>query len=295
MDGMADGALAVGCVGGSGSRVIARIIQSIGYHIGDDLNGPLDNLWFTLLFKRLSVLTDTDETISYLYDNFRYRMVHGHLASAAFDEVLRRLSSQDRAQHSAQWLGARRESFLCERPSRAARIAWKEPNTHLVIERLLKADPGLRYIHLTRSGLDMAFSSNLNQLRLWGPIVLNRPIEPGPRDALTYWVAVETRIRELAARFSGRMLILSYEVLLSHPDAVIAEICRFCGEALPADLPALIDNVRAPASLGRHTAQDLSLLAPEDIDRARAIEADFRGHGRSAAELDALAPNAAAC
>lgn len=287
--------LAIGCVGGSGSRVIARIVQSIGYHLGDDLNGPLDNLWFTLLFKRPSVLIDSDATISYLYENFRHRMIHGRIASAAFDEVLRRLCAHDRPPHSAAWLEARRETFLRERPGRAERIAWKEPNTHLVIDRLLKTDPALRYIHLTRNGLDMAFSSNLNQLRLWGPVVLDRAIDPGPRDALAYWVAVETRIRELAVSFPGRMLILSYEALLSRPDEVIAEICRFCGHAPPADLPALIDSVRPPASLGRHTAQDLHLLAPEDVETARAIAADHReGRGSSAAG-NAPAPAGAAC
>ena len=43
---------AIGGLGGSGTRVFAAMLRHAGVYIGDDLNGPLDNLWFTVLFKR---------------------------------------------------------------------------------------------------------------------------------------------------------------------------------------------------------------------------------------------------
>ena len=44
--------IAVGGVGGSGTRVIAEILIQLGFYLGKDLNASRDNLWFTLLFKR---------------------------------------------------------------------------------------------------------------------------------------------------------------------------------------------------------------------------------------------------
>jgi hypothetical protein len=35
---------------------------------------------------------------------------------------------------------------------------WKEPNTHVVLDRLWAELPRLKYVHVRRHGLDMAFS-----------------------------------------------------------------------------------------------------------------------------------------
>ena len=45
----------VGGVGGSGTRVIAQLLQSLDFDMGSDLNESLDDLSFTALFKRPSL------------------------------------------------------------------------------------------------------------------------------------------------------------------------------------------------------------------------------------------------
>ena len=47
-----DGPVAIGGVGGSGTRVVAEVLKCLGFYLGSLLNSSLDNLWFTLLFKR---------------------------------------------------------------------------------------------------------------------------------------------------------------------------------------------------------------------------------------------------
>ena len=37
-------------IGGSGTRVVAAILRDAGIYLGNDLNVPLNNLSFTLLF-----------------------------------------------------------------------------------------------------------------------------------------------------------------------------------------------------------------------------------------------------
>ena len=44
--------VAVGGVGGSGTRIVAHLLRELGFDIGDDLNESLDDLCFTALFKR---------------------------------------------------------------------------------------------------------------------------------------------------------------------------------------------------------------------------------------------------
>src|SRR5947207_2715003 len=46
------GPVAVGGVGGSGTRVVAALLREAGVYLGADLNDSLDNLWFRLLFRR---------------------------------------------------------------------------------------------------------------------------------------------------------------------------------------------------------------------------------------------------
>src|SRR5690625_2359751 len=50
--------VAIGALGGSGTRMIAQFLCDAGYYLGDDLNRANDNLWFTLLFRRRDILVE---------------------------------------------------------------------------------------------------------------------------------------------------------------------------------------------------------------------------------------------
>lgn len=265
--------ISVGCIGGSGSRVIAKILQSSGYYIGEDLNVELDNLWFTLFFKRLSVLVEDPDTVALLYDIFYHRLMYGTLKYPETRNIIEALSSRDRIAHNSNWLSERANSFLKERQDTVGKMAWKEPNTHVIVDRLLKIDPDLRYIHITRSGLDMAYSENLNQLRLWGSVFLDRPVIWAPKDALSYWVAVEQRIRRLKMTHPDRILIVHYEDLAFRPNEVIDEILLFCGETDAIQVDKIAQFVVPAHSIGRHKSRDLSDFLPSDIEYAEAISA----------------------
>ncbi|QTL02433.1 sulfotransferase [Aquabacter sp. L1I39] len=271
---MAQPVIAVGCIGGSGSRAVARIIQSMGYYIGDDLNAEMDNLWFTLLFKRPSILLESTADLEFLYHMFRQRMSHGTLASDTFDTVLKPLTFNPRPPHPAEWLNQRRLSFLDESGRHEDKIAWKEPNTHVIIDRLLNIDPSLSYIHITRDGLDMAYSSNMNQLQLWGPIFMNRPISVQPRDALSYWVCVERRMRRLKTQYPDRILIIRYEDLVLRPLDIIPRLASFCQADEGICVNDLSRLVIKPDTIGRSKTYDLSAFLEDDVAYAEAISQD---------------------
>jgi hypothetical protein len=143
---------------------------------------------------------------------------------------------------------------------------WKEPNTHVVIDRLLEVDHRLRYIHLTRHGLDMVFNRNQNQLPLWGPFFLGRKVEGTPRDSLAYWCAIHRRTAALSARFKGRIMLLDFDRLCAEPQAVCREVLAFIGQSVPdAALAGFAATVRTPDTAGRFRRGVLPELDPEDL------------------------------
>src|SRR5664279_1349779 len=95
----------IGGVGGSGTRVGAALLQMLGYYIGDDLNGPLDNLWFTLLFKHRSVLLEAEPDFRRLMSLFWSRMSGETSFSEQQRELVLKLCSENRLQHPKEWLG----------------------------------------------------------------------------------------------------------------------------------------------------------------------------------------------
>ena len=72
-----DTPIGVGGVGGSGTRLIAAILQELGFYLGRDLNEPLDNLWFTLLFKRQAALDWSYTEFARVLEIFKKAMCGG--------------------------------------------------------------------------------------------------------------------------------------------------------------------------------------------------------------------------
>jgi hypothetical protein len=237
--------VAVGGIGGSGTRVIATFLHMSGFYLGDDLNQALDNLWFTLLFKRRSVLLENVDNFQLLARLFCSRM-SGNTDISEWDyTTIHRLADEERMEHSRDWLLDRLYSFANPNTSKQAnqRWGWKEPNTHIVIDRLLECQPSLRYVHVVRHPLKMAVSTNQNQLQSWGPIFLNREISVKPHQSLSYWCAAHRRVAEFMRIWPGRMIMIDLEALCTDPeqhcmrlaqfllvqlaDQSVAEFCRF--------------------------------------------------------------------
>src|SRR5437764_5229198 len=140
------GPVAIGGVGGSGTRVVAEILRGLGYHIGDDLNSAADNLWFTLLFKRRAW---------YLSRRNRSRSVavgarileKAMLGEPSFDAhermfLLRAaggiaLRGHDREGHDrGRWPLTHLRSLLAAPGPAPGSLGWgwTEPNTHVFLE-----------------------------------------------------------------------------------------------------------------------------------------------------------------
>jgi Sulfotransferase family len=261
--------VAIGGIGGSGTRVVATLLHMLGYFLGDDLNEFMDNLWFTLLFKRRSILVESESDFCSLVSLFFSRM--SGIATLSESERARvfLLAEQERLEHSREWLIERAYSFSNGKTSKRSGQSWcwKEPNTHIVIDHIFRFQPNLRYIHVVRHPLDMAVSSNQNQLQHWGPIFLNRDVSTiEPRLSLSYWCAAHRRIIEFARSWPERTMIIEFDALCAVPNRHCAQIARFLGTELRADVAANFRKfVRRPESSWRVRSHELAQYDPSDL------------------------------
>lgn len=269
--------IAIGGIGGSGTRLVAELVAAAGVHLGDELNAASDNLWFTLLFKRPGIV-DCDEVEFHGCLDAFFAGMRGGGVHDGMEQLVDDLAREGRPQHPAPWLKQRAQSLLdsARKPEQPTRCwGWKEPNTHVVIERLWQYLPDLRYIHVVRNGLDMAFSGNQNQLQLWGPRVLGGDGPIDPARSLAYWCRVHRRMQALLAANAGRMYWLDYDVLCRDPERESEALCRFIGSP-PDTMRTLFAGIR-PAEVARHSFHTSSGLAAQDIAFARSLgyAADF--------------------
>ena len=154
----------------------------------------------------------------------------------------------------------------------ASRWGWKEPNTHVVADRLLHHFPRMRYVHLLRSGLDMAFSQNKNQVRFWGPTFLKRKPEepPTPADTLEYFCEIHRRMTAMAVspEFNNQIIFVHFEELCHQPEREIARLLDFLDLRPPGDrgISALANLVSPPPSIGQWRKHGQSVFRPESLD-----------------------------
>jgi hypothetical protein len=237
--------VAIGAIGGSGTRMVTNLLIELGFHMGPDLPHSRDDFRFTDLFVHREILGVPDE-------EFRRRL-ESYLAQVQAD-LSSRPEGFDRA--SQHW-------------------GWKEPNAHVVLLRLMRLMPHIRYIHLMRNGLDMAFSENQLQPERWGHLFLGRAIEATPRDRLKYWVAVHRRVLRVGAALGSRFHVINYDRLCRSPDEPLARLVEFVGGT---DVGSVMSRLRAqikpPDSIGRFRQHGLDAFDADDVEFVRSLGFD---------------------
>jgi hypothetical protein len=299
------GPLVVGGIGGSGTRVVAQILAEMGFYLGADLNTALDNLWFTLLFKRprwFNVGLDDVSCESQRGCRVLRRALCGEPLAADdlrfVSDVVAELSADktrsaayggaggsgasDGRNGGADWAQARYESLRAAHrlaPAHALGWGWKEPNSHVFLPELAAAFDDLRFVLVLRHGLDMAFSDNQQQLANWGARYGVPPpadAADAPRRSLAFWVAANQRAVAWGEEHLGeRFLLLRYEELCYRPEAEIVRLFDFLGHHPDGELfERLAGLPQPPASIGRFRNEDLAVFEDGHLDAVRRLGFD---------------------
>ena len=281
------GPVVIGGLGGSGTRVVAEILHRAGLFIGGDLNGALDNLWFTLLFKRPAWFRQCSalgsDGVVQAIEIFEKAMLgpgpwteeERALLVAAAREMS--VSGHDHlGSGRGDWPSIRVRKMLDEARTTAGprRVwGWKEPNTQVFVAELARYFPGLRFVLVVRPGLDMAFSTNQNQLHAWGDLYGVDVEEPLPRSQLRYWTASTRTCLERGTRLLGdRFVIVSYDRLCLDPSDEVARMLAALGIETTAPMEGLAGVPSTPDTIGRHRGHDLSLFTAADLAEAQELE-----------------------
>jgi hypothetical protein len=215
----------IGATGGSGTRVVARIVRAAGLYIGTELNRYEDALPFA---------------------SFSDRWINEYLATgkSVSGETRRRMADE---------LQGLVDDHLSRRPEDAVGWGWKEPRSIYLLPLLNEEMPKLRFLHFVRDGRDMAFSENQQQLKKHGAAVLEDDSRwrRRPYRSISLWAHVNGEAADYGERELGeRYLRVRFEDLCSQPGETARRILDFFG--LEGDADAIgAAEVRPPSTLAR--------------------------------------------
>ena len=222
----------IGATGGSGTRVVARILREAGLFTGTELNESED-AW---------KLGDYSDRWIDIYLSHRAGALPVEVEQAMLDDL---------------------GSLLLEHcaPLEPGRPwGWKEPRSIYLLPFLDRHLPSLRFLHVVRDGRDMALSANQNQLRKHGDAAaIPADLSPPERSiALWSWVNL-TAARYGEEHLRHRYLRIRFEDLCARPVDVATRILEFF--ELAGDPAVASRAVVAPTSLGRWRAEPPATIA----------------------------------
>lgn len=216
---------AIGATGGSGTRVVARIVREGGMFTGAHLNAYEDALPFGEYSDR------------WINDFVRAG------GQPAPQELLARMRDD---------LDSLVRSHLGDLPPSARVWGWKEPRSIYLVPFYDAAMPSLRFLHFLRDGRDMAFSENQNQLVKHGEALLGEDLrkEKTPVRSIAVWSRVNSAAADYGEQELGeRYLRVRFEDLCAQPQESVRRIFDFF--ELDGDAEAAAAAVRPPDTLGR--------------------------------------------
>ena len=280
------GPVGIGGVGGSGTRVIASMVSSLGFHPGADLNTPEDDLTFSMLFKRprhyrgVRGLVPADHPSAVAATRAFIELRHRRRTPTSVTTLLSACAEFPRSGvtplPNKPWtwaMGRLTGALRNTAPPEAGMWTWKEPNTLLFIPTLFREIDGLRYIHVVRNGLSMAKSKNRYQLGNWGSLfgvdADDRPVE---LRQLIYWARVNLAVSDFLGS-QPRSLVVTHERAVADPMGVLNDIAAFLGREVTDEGRAVVDRVRRPDDFARSYPFDESDMdTQERADVRRALE-----------------------
>lgn len=224
--------LVIGGIGGSGTRVVARLVRHAGYDLGTDLNRSEDAVQLRL---------------------FHLAWVNPFLAAekrggTLSPEQTRQMNEDFRRAVGAHFAGCTTSN---------SRWGWKAPRSIYLLPFLHSHFPKMKFIHVIRDGRDMALSKNQSQLRKHGAVLLNRWerwFNSEPVNSLLVWHRVNLRAAsygETALR--GNYHLLRFEEMCQQPIETTARLFLFLGADADAKQTASAE-ISAPSSVGRWRA-----------------------------------------
>jgi hypothetical protein len=269
--------IAIGALGGSGTRAIAEVLIQSGIYMGDDLNGPNDNLVFTRLFKN----PDWYKKSESIQKKNRMRIFEKYMKGNKLSTMeLYRLifaSATNPIWNSNISFYLRIMKRVFDTTQKARNWGWKEPNTQIYMSEFLDFFQELKYIHVLRHGLDMAYSDNKQQLKNWGwkyNIVLNgnETDDEVAVKQLDYWIESTKDVITKSKKYNNRFLLINHTDFCNHPKFEIDKLLDFTGiEVSKSKKEKLYSIPQNTGSNNRYLEKDLNIFDSKKIEYVQSV------------------------
>lgn len=261
--------IAVGGSGGSGTRVVAQILMGAGIFIGDYLNTAYDNLIFTRLFKNPEWFKGSSNAdIEKRFTIFEKYMTNKRLSARETIRFLKAVKGTPKYKVSLQFYSRLISKILLNKDHAERYIwAWKEPNTQIYIKYIAEFFNNIKYVHVIRHGLDMAYSSKKQQLKNWGYKFGLQYNKLDSEDDLAikkldYWAKINKYvISEGEKLLKDRFYLLNYNKLCESPDIEVPRLIKFLDLDLEEDtIRKLVSIPKVPSTNMRYKQKNINIF-----------------------------------
>lgn len=226
--------LIVGGVGGSGTRLIAQLLKSIGISMGQYLNEAEDALAFVPFYEQY---------------------INQHLSGSP-------INYQQLAEDILAAMTLHRENSI-----KAYQWGWKNPRSIYLLPILDSLIPSMRFVHVVRDGVAMSTSGNQIQLEKHGPYILQNSMQTLPQNqqSLLLWTVVNNAAADYGKTMGDRYFLVRYEDVCENPSKAFSAI----GDSLEIKLPSAWNvPIRPPRIRQDSISQDFSPLVIENATAA---------------------------
>lgn len=266
-----DDPIVIGGIGGTGTRAVAAVLKACGLELVGPSGPELDSQWFTMLIKRPSwpdLVEEATRPVPEIVEALQVlRLMMSGARLGERELAVLAAAAAECAAHGYEdldgikwWAPQTPFRFIAQYlakppPALTDQVwGWKQPISHVVLPEIIAAFPSVRYIHVVRHPLDMAWSGNTQGVRLWGGLcgVERTSVDASPQNAQLAWWLYSTRQANLVGRqLRERFTMVRLEQLCEHPIGVTRRLAEFSG--LSPDEPTLrkaAAQIEPPTSLG---------------------------------------------
>lgn len=272
--------IGVGALGGSGTRAVAQILIDSGVYLGDDLNSANDNLVFTRLFKNPAWYENAG------HDDVQKRMLMfakymrgERLSTTELKEFVHAARSNPFLSRGLRFYSSLVPRIFQTKDRKSPQVwGWKEPNTQIFVNQVADVFPGIKYVHVLRNGLEMAFSRNLQQLTNWG-YIYDIHLDGTESEAelavkqLDFWIrSSENVINKGKKLFERNFYLLDHTAFCTEPVREVQKLLDFLDLDVSERVrERLVKIPIIPKSFHRHKNFDLSIFSENQIRSVRKL------------------------
>lgn len=218
--------------GGSGTRIVAKIVRSASYNLGKNVNSSEDALDIAFFLNR--------QANKYLMQS---KWLNGQQIEKNLDKIM---------------IKDFKEAITKHKSGIKEKWGWKNPRGIYMFPFFHKQYPNMLAIHVVRDGRDMAFSFNQNQLRIHGPFILsgNQFSELEPIQSMSLWAITNLIAFEYGTKYlKENYLCIRFEDLCQEPAATTKAIFNFFGDNNKSHKNITL-QIKPPDTIGRWKKKD---------------------------------------